>query len=86
MIFELSKEEIEILESFYQSASGESAGAEDAEDFALLEKLGIRATEHDLYERDPTNFIESHRQVVESDNAARRAYKERHPDWESWDE
>lgn len=83
MTIELSQEEIDIIACWYESASGESHGADTAEAFAVLEKLGIDATEHDLYLPDETHWREDYRHVVRAQFAAIVAYRKRHPDMES---
>lgn len=80
---ELSQEEIDIIECWYESASGESHGADTAESFAVLEKLGIDAAKHDLYLPNEFHSIESHRPVVREQIAAIIAYRKRHPEMES---
>ncbi len=80
MQIDLSKEDLEHIESWYASASGESATDRSESMFALLEKLGIEATSHDLYPPDPTHWVESHQPIVMAQLAAIKAYRERHPE------
>lgn len=82
MTIDLSPEEIEMLSLWYNSAAGESCGADTLEEFVLLEKLGIPANDMDLWEPDPESWTEAHRPVIIAQIAAIRAYKERHPNWE----
>ena len=49
MTIELTPEEIEIIEGWYDSAAGESATDRDAPMFALLDKLSIHACQSDLW-------------------------------------
>lgn len=83
MNIELSPEEIEILNGWYLTAASESAGAETEEEFRLLEKLGIEASDRDLYPPTPEHWVESHRPAVLAQVAAINGYMERNPDLES---
>lgn len=83
MTIELSQEEIDIIECWYSSASGESRSAETAEQFSVLEKLGIDATRDDLNLPTETDWREDYRHVVRAQIAAIIAYRKRHPEMES---
>ena len=80
MIVDLSAEELEILEGWYQSAAGESCGADTDLGFRLLEKLGFDASDRDLCLPSPDHVVDDYRHVVEAEREAILAYLERHPE------
>lgn len=81
--FELSPEEIEIIESWYLAAAGESAVDQEEPCFALLEKLGIEATGMHLVLTDLEHVYPEYRAEYQAKNDAVKAYCARHPDYES---
>lgn len=82
MTITLSAEELAIIESWYISASGESATERSMKSFALLDKLGIHATKRDLYYPDPNDTVEEYRDEVIAEIEAIKAYRLRHPHYE----
>lgn len=82
MIVELTPEEIETIDEWYQSAAGDSATDRDAKMFALLEKLSIRASHRDLWLDDSYYKREPKRAEVIASNEAIKAYRQRHLDYD----
>lgn len=82
MTVELTTEDLKTIESWYQSASGESATECNTAMFALLEKLSIHATRSDLYPPNPDDWREPYRSEVVNKVAAIRQYSETHPDYD----
>ncbi len=80
MTVELSTEEIEIIAGWYYAASSESKTDQDAAMFALLDKLGIEASDMDLHYPDPEDVRPQYRAEVEAVAAAIKAYRLRHPE------